>query len=86
MEAIMIYVDDVHCFVICPYCDTIHKHGVAPGASYRSSHCQQGEYKLGTLIEASYTRKAIERRQAELGRMAEKRKRMKIKVVKSNTV
>jgi len=73
MEATTIYADETHVIVICPYCQTTHKHGNAPGANYRSSHCNQGEYKLGPLIEPYYIFKAIERRQFELGRMKEKR-------------
>lgn len=65
----IVFTDEYHVIVICPYCDTYHKHGttITTGES-RSANCHKGEYILGDVISPRTIRIAVKRREADLER------------------
>jgi hypothetical protein len=73
MQANCIFVDDVIMIVLCPYCDRIHKHGVANAGS-RSAHCGKGEYTIGEVFSDAYVYQAFKqyKQKTEARRRAQK--------------
>lgn len=65
----ILYTDEFHIIVLCPFCGTLHKHGsaITQGES-RSSHCKKGEYEFGNVISPRDLGLAIKRREYDLQR------------------
>ena len=65
MQANCIFVDDVIMLVLCPYCDRMHKHGIANVGS-RSAHCGKGEYTIGEVFSDQFILQAFKQHQMKL--------------------
>lgn len=67
--ATILYADDQQVLVLCPYCDTFHKHTSTPAKNEpKTAHCQKGEYIFGSVVNPRDIKFALKRRAYELER------------------
>lgn len=76
MDAPVVALDQGMAFALCPFCEEIHKNLLVPGTSgtYKCSYLL-GEYRIGKPFDFKGAILAMKKRDAELERNRERKRR-----------
>jgi hypothetical protein len=66
--AAIVFKDEVHTYVVCPYCLKVHRHGNVDEGQGLTSHCFQGDYTVGPMFDFAGVMTAVNRRSKDMER------------------
>lgn len=66
--AAIVFKDEAHTYVVCPYCHKVHRHGNVDEGQPLTSHCFQGDYTVGPMFDFAGVVTAVSRRSKDMER------------------